>query len=55
MTGFSGLQHASEMEAKDDFADNSARHGADCGDLDEQDGTTGEPPLHTERVIQVAL
>lgn len=41
MTGFSGLQHASEMEAKDDFAENPACHSADCGDLDEQDGTTG--------------
>ncbi|KAG7327165.1 hypothetical protein KOW79_008771 [Hemibagrus wyckioides] len=42
MTGFSGLQHASEMEAKDDFAENPACHSADCGDLDEQDGTTDD-------------
>lgn len=48
MTGFSGLQHASEMEAKDDFAENPACHSAGCGDLDEQDVSTGEPPGHTD-------
>ncbi|MCJ8737326.1 hypothetical protein PDJAM_G00022610 [Pangasius djambal] len=42
MTGFSGPQHASEMEAKDDFAENPACHSANCGDLDEQDGTTDD-------------
>ncbi|XP_027034291.1 zinc finger protein 821 isoform X1 [Tachysurus fulvidraco] len=42
MTGFSGLQHASEMEAKDDFAENTACHSAGCGDLDEQDVSTDE-------------
>ncbi|KAM9460582.1 zinc finger protein 821 isoform 2-T5 [Clarias gariepinus] len=42
MTGFSGPQHASEMEAKDDFDENPACHSANCGDLDEQDGTTDD-------------
>lgn len=55
MTGFSGPQHASEMEAKDDFAENPACHSTNCRDLDEQDGTTGEAPRHADRVNQVAL
>ncbi|KAF7703404.1 zinc finger protein 821 isoform X1 [Silurus meridionalis] len=42
MTGFSGPQHASEMEAKDDFAENPACHSVTCGDLDDQDGTTDD-------------
>ncbi|XP_060796784.1 zinc finger protein 821 isoform X2 [Neoarius graeffei] len=42
MTGFSGPQHASEMEAKDDFAENPACHSTNCRDLDEQDGTTDD-------------
>lgn len=55
MTGFSGPQQASEMEAKDDFVENPACHSADCGDLDDQDCTTGETPRHLERLSSCVM
>lgn len=42
MTGFSGPQHTSEMEARNEFAENPACHSNDSPDLDEQDNMTDD-------------
>ncbi|KAI4880915.1 hypothetical protein NFI96_029790 [Prochilodus magdalenae] len=42
MTGFSGPQHTSEMEARDSFAEHPACHSNNSRELDEQDNITDD-------------